>query len=267
MAAVIISQLGVILVVAASGIIFCYRVLAIWSGNKIVFAFVSVVYLGMLACWVRTLLNKYQRVLMDPIQIIVASHYRAINGPPTPFGSNCQMEPIVSWAPICNASSVLFDMVILILTLWKVGSNHGSRVGYLIYRDSVVYFLFTAVTNTVVLVIQSLGSSWALTKPAVLPFSTVITAAMGVRVYLNLRLLNRPSTGARVPGSYEGYGTGSHSTGREHLFQKSSNPPVPPMRVGIPMQTIVINSESVTERKLDGPLYYSQEASDMKESA
>ena len=50
--AVVFSQVGVVLVVASSGIIFCYRVVTIWNGSKYVYAVVSVFYLGMLGCWV-----------------------------------------------------------------------------------------------------------------------------------------------------------------------------------------------------------------------
>ena len=48
-----ISQAGVVLAVGASGVIFSYRVFAIWSGNKIVYALVSFMFLLMIACWVR----------------------------------------------------------------------------------------------------------------------------------------------------------------------------------------------------------------------
>lgn len=50
--AVVLSQVGVLFVVASSGIIFCYRVIAIWSGTKFVYGFVSLVWMGMVGCWV-----------------------------------------------------------------------------------------------------------------------------------------------------------------------------------------------------------------------
>lgn len=44
------------------------------------------------------------------------------------------------------------------------------------------------------LIINSLGDKYALIKPAVEPFSTVITTTMAQRVYLNLKLLHQRQT-------------------------------------------------------------------------
>jgi len=175
--AVVTSQVGAVLVVASSGAIFCYRVFAIWGSVKIVQAFVGLMYFGMIGCW-----------------IAVATQFRAITGPPTPFGSNCQMLPIVSWAPISYASSVLFDSVVLILTLAKLHGNFTttkSQVGRQIYRDNLLYFVLTAATNITVLSIQALGPAHDMIKPTAVPFSTLMTVTMGSRVFLNLRLLGQ----------------------------------------------------------------------------
>ena len=48
-----LSQGGVVLVTASSGVIFSYRVFAIWRYNKIVVAVISILYLFMVCCWVR----------------------------------------------------------------------------------------------------------------------------------------------------------------------------------------------------------------------
>lgn len=125
-------------------------------------------------------------------QIAVATQYSAITGQATPFGSNCQMQPIVSWAPISYASSVAFDSVVLGFTLAKLHPNitmTKSAVGRQIFRDTLMYFILTAVTNITVLSIQSLDSSHTLIKPTAVPFSTLMTVTMGSRVYLNLKLL------------------------------------------------------------------------------
>ncbi|KAI0635110.1 hypothetical protein C8Q77DRAFT_1217046 [Trametes polyzona] len=174
--AVIISQVGAVLAVFSSGAIFCLRVFAIWHGNRAVYALVAVVFAAMMGSW-----------------LAVATQYSATTGPPTPFGSNCQMHPIVSWAPISYGSSVLFDTTILLLTLAKLPRNltHKSPVGRQIFRDTLMYFSITAVTNIVVLSIQALGSAHTLLKPAVVPFSTIMTVTMGSRVYLNLKLLQK----------------------------------------------------------------------------
>ncbi|THH29960.1 hypothetical protein EUX98_g4224 [Antrodiella citrinella] len=175
-AAVSLSQVGAILAVAASGAIFSFRVSALWNGNSVVRGVVALMYCLMISCW-----------------IAVGSKYAADQGPATPFGSNCQMRPIVSWAPISFASTVAFDTVVLFLTLAKIHVNFSvtsSQVGQQIYRDNVMYFLITTVTNVVVLAIESLGSEHAMIKPTAVPFSTLMTVTMGSRVYLNLKLMN-----------------------------------------------------------------------------
>lgn len=50
--AVALSQVGVVLVVGSSGVIFGYRVSAIWNGNRIVQAIVAFFYLFMVISWV-----------------------------------------------------------------------------------------------------------------------------------------------------------------------------------------------------------------------
>ena len=137
-------------------------------------------------------------------QIAVGTRYNAITGPETPFGSNCQMQDIVSWAPISFASSVAFDSVVLLLTLCKIRPNlmmAKSAVGRQIFRDTLIYFTVTAVTNITVLSIQSLGSGSAMIKPTAVPFSTLMTVTMGSRVYINLKLLDkrRQQESERIP--------------------------------------------------------------------
>jgi hypothetical protein len=123
-------------------------------------------------------------------QLAVATQYRVINGPPTPYASNCKMLPIVTWAPICYASSVIFDLVILIFSLTKLKA-HASGVGFVVYRDSLLYFFATAITNIAVLAVQALGSKYALVKPTAVGFSTVMVVTMASRVFLNLKLFNQ----------------------------------------------------------------------------
>lgn len=227
--AVVVSQVGAVLAVAASGAIFCFRVFVMWSGNNIVRGIVTFMYCGMLACWVS---QCSYRALADFrsnsfCQITVATRYSAIQGPATPFGSNCQMQPIVSWAPISYASSVAFDTVILLLTLGKIHTNLmmvKSQVGRQIYSDNVMYFLFTTITNIVVLSIQSLGSSHDMIKPTAVPFSTIMTVTMGSRVYLNLKLLDRRKERERdgIPLTSPMNSQGSASRGRDSSFFAAS---------------------------------------------
>ncbi|KAG6846404.1 hypothetical protein H0H93_014134 [Arthromyces matolae] len=151
--------------------------------------------------------------------IAVATRYSAITGTATPFGSNCQMQPIVSWAPISYASSVAFDSVVLVFTLAKLHGNLAttkSKVGKQIYTDNLVYFLLTAATNITVLSIQALGPSYDMLKPTAVPFSTLMTVTMGTRVFLNLKLFDQrqEKANAGIPLSINSNSSGVNSHSR-----------------------------------------------------
>jgi len=166
-----LSQTGVVLVTGSAGIIFSYRVFSIWKFNKLVIAFVSILYLLMIGCW-----------------IAVATNLGATEGPPALVGSNCIINPFPVWSPIGFASSVAFDSVVLLLTIIGLrGTQKTTNIGRLLLNDNIIYFVIVTATNLFVLVIQSLQSTDSV-KPVVLPFPTLMTTAMGSRVYLNLRL-------------------------------------------------------------------------------
>jgi hypothetical protein len=172
-AAASISQVGAIFVTGSAGVIFGARVIAMWSNALLIRGIVGVAFTFMVACW-----------------IAVATQYRAVTGPDQPIFSNCIMGDIPKWGTISFASTVVFDLVILVLTLLKLRAQtyQQSKLGFVVYRDSLVYFLCTAVTNIVVLSFQALDESQATLKPMVLPLSTIISVTLGSRVFLNLRL-------------------------------------------------------------------------------
>src|ERR1700683_2411981 len=120
------------------------------------------------------------------MQVAVASQYHAINGPTPLVGSNCQILPLVPWAPLCYAASFAFNSVILTLTIWKLCDHRHTRspVRSIILRDSLLYFFFTTTTNLTVLSIQSLGTDMGYMKPTATPFATLITTTMGCRLFL-----------------------------------------------------------------------------------
>lgn len=121
------------------------------------------------------------------------------------------MLPIQLWSPICFASSVLFDVVILTLSLIKIKANFTSHVGYVVYRDSMLYFCATTITNITVLAIQALGENYDLVKPNAIPFSTLIVTTMASRVFLNLKLFHQRQARAQqgLPTSVSTYQTSS----------------------------------------------------------
>lgn len=55
--AVRLSSFGVATVVAGAGVIFSYRVIALWKGNRFVYAILGLAYLTTLGCWVSVLLQ------------------------------------------------------------------------------------------------------------------------------------------------------------------------------------------------------------------
>jgi hypothetical protein len=59
------------------------------------------------------------------------------------------LHPVATWNPISFASSVLFDIVILFLTMLKLRSHMGTRsaVNKRLYQDSLMYFAITTTTN------------------------------------------------------------------------------------------------------------------------
>lgn len=219
-AAVITSQVGAVLVVASSGAIFCFRVFAIWMDNRAVKRIIGGFYLFLVAAYVRILSSVFCLRSSLFMQIAVATQYTAVTGPHTLLGSNCLPQPIKPWAVISNASSVAFDTAVLLVTLMRLRASEHTRqsaLGQMMYKDSLFYFVLTTVTNIVVLAFYSIDRpSFALIKPAALPFSTLMTVTMGTRVYLNLRLYDQKPTGSQQ--------STSQGSAQQRLYQIPQRP-------------------------------------------
>jgi hypothetical protein len=169
-----LSQAGVVLVTASAGLIFSYRAVAIWHGNREVIGVVGFFYALMVGCWIAD-----------------ATHFGLVTGPIPPFGSNCQPKPIPAWSPISYASSVAFDSLVLILGLTKLRQNIAtSRATSQLYKDNIRYFILATAGNLAVLIIQALPQSFNFVKSTAIPYATLMVYAMGSRVFLNLRLIN-----------------------------------------------------------------------------
>lgn len=163
----------------------------------------------------------------------MVSQYRAINGPPALVTSNCEILPIVSWAPLSYAASFAFNTFILLLTIWKIPDHRHTKspVAYLIFRDSLLYFLFTTVVGLVVLSIQSLSSDNADIKPTAIPIAAVTTATMGSRLFLNLKLLNQrkdPDPVASRLSHSKSFSTDDSDHMSKYLPTLPSTPKTPP---------------------------------------
>ncbi|EIN08712.1 hypothetical protein PUNSTDRAFT_133898 [Punctularia strigosozonata HHB-11173 SS5] len=160
-----ISEGGLILIAASSGIIFASRAIAIWGGNKWIAISVGVLYVGMTACWIVSALQNH-----------------SVAGPPTPLFTNCMFKPLPSWASICYGASVVYDLAVFILSLVKLKSRglRESAVSQKVYKDSLVYVAAAAAMNITVLVIEALPESFNLIKPTVVPFSAVVTVSVSL---------------------------------------------------------------------------------------
>ncbi|KAJ7860011.1 hypothetical protein B0H14DRAFT_2350837, partial [Mycena olivaceomarginata] len=101
-----LSQAGVVLVMAASGLTFALRTAVLWLDNW--------TFHGVLGGLV---------VTMTGCMIAVASQYRAVSDSTLLFGSNCRVLPAVRWMPVGNASFAVFLVTALCLTILKVQSH------------------------------------------------------------------------------------------------------------------------------------------------
>lgn len=167
------------------------------------------------------------------VKIAVLTQYRAVVGAPTPFGSNCQLQPMVSWAPICFAMSVAFDSIMLILVIAKLPSrlSQKSRIAHIFYRDSLLYFLATTTTNIIIMAIVAQGDSFSYIKAVSIPWNTVITYAMGTRTYLHLKMSKEqemtPSVARLLPSQYGGASLSTQS--QTHTIPSFPTPRSPPV--------------------------------------
>lgn len=185
-----LSMAGLVLTTASAGLIFFFRVDALFLGALSIRVTVGVLYVFLVGCWIAS-----------------ATQYHAVSGP---LGSllslsNCQFIPIPSWVAISYASSVVFDISIVALSILRLqDTRSSSAIGRQIYYDNLVYFIIVTSSNIVALAVQSLSKDYQLLKPTVVPFSTLMTAAIGQRVFLNLKLFH-----SRHSSPYNGSTAGS----------------------------------------------------------
>ncbi|KAJ7925436.1 hypothetical protein B0H13DRAFT_2654271 [Mycena leptocephala] len=168
-----LSQAGVILVVTSSAVIFTFRTSLLWADNRIVRGVLCGLLITMTACWVA-----------------LATQYRAVTGPPPPFGSNCRVLPTVPWLPLSNAASTIFFITTLVLTLLKMQDHHpkASFATHHIYRANLLYLLGTTINVATALVVKSLSPPSSTLVLSTVPIATVFTVAFGTRAFRNFML-------------------------------------------------------------------------------
>ncbi|KAG5642631.1 hypothetical protein DXG03_002469 [Asterophora parasitica] len=181
-----VSRTAAVIVVATSGIAFGYRLMSVWGPQRcrIITSLIAGTYLLMVGTWIAS-----------------ASQYRATNGAPTPFGSNCRLTPFDFWAPLSQGASALFNVTVLVLLflgLLEQRSSGKPNISHPVYQESLTNVAIATAADIAVLIVLALGPEYQLAKQIVLPFSTLITATMGARVFL-AHLSAVSSGGVRQP--------------------------------------------------------------------
>ncbi|KAJ7306279.1 hypothetical protein DFH08DRAFT_720772, partial [Mycena albidolilacea] len=169
------TQVGVVLVVASSGIIFAIRTSLLWSDDWNVRGALSGLLGIVTVCW-----------------IAVATQYRAVTAPVHLFGSNCRVLPTAPWMPLGNAVFTSFLLITLILTLLKFRSHlpRDSLVIHLIYRANLLYLLGTTLTAATAFLIQIISPPSSPLAVCTQPIATVFIVAFGTRAFRNMALAN-----------------------------------------------------------------------------
>ncbi|KAG6813869.1 hypothetical protein H0H92_006276 [Tricholoma furcatifolium] len=212
-----ISQLAAVIVIATSGIAFGYRVMSVWGADqKAVAGSIAALGIVMVGAWVA-----------------VISQLRATNGSATFFGSNCQVTPFMTWTPLGYALSFVFNITVLTLMLAKISQQRDQQSNFLriAYNDSLTLMSIATGASLTVLIIQCLGPDYQLVKQIAQPFFTLITATMGARIFLILRITSPMESGrhAAIP-NYTFTNVVSQRIDRDKVayIAGDSSPPAPP---------------------------------------
>ncbi|KAJ6545555.1 hypothetical protein B0H19DRAFT_886609, partial [Mycena capillaripes] len=172
-AAASLSQAGVVLVIAASGLTFAFRTAVLWLDNWMFHGILGGLVVTMTGCC-----------------IAVASQYRAVADHTGLFASNCRVLPTVIWMPVGNASFAAFLITALMLTLLKIQTHRPqqSLVAYLIYRSNLLYLAGTTLAAVTALFIQILARPSSVLTLCTGPIATVFIVAFGTRAFRNMML-------------------------------------------------------------------------------
>ncbi|KAG6916161.1 hypothetical protein DXG01_008175 [Tephrocybe rancida] len=171
-------------------------------------------------------------LVADSNKIAVGSQLRATNGAATPFGSNCQVQSFVFWTPLSHGLSFLFNLTILVFMVMKVREKRGqpSRTLRAAYTDSMILIAIATGASATILIIHSLGPDYQLVKQISMPFCTLITATMGARVFIILRIAPPVVTDGRVPVTNFQYATTvtQHVDSDKVAYVMGNPSPIPP---------------------------------------
>ncbi|KAJ7819690.1 hypothetical protein B0H14DRAFT_3736988 [Mycena olivaceomarginata] len=229
-AAASLTQVGLVLVVTSSGIIFAFRTSLLWSDNWNIRGALSGLVVVVTVCW-----------------IAVATQYQAAVVPTPLFGSICRVLATAPWLPLGNAVFTAFLIIALILTLLKIQSHRprDSPVGHLIYRANLLYLFGTILTAATAFVIQTISPPSSALVLCTGPLTTVFLVAFGTRAFRNMTLATALDTdrtpGLPMPDSPKS-SSSSFSDTSEMRFAPHSVPHPPPTRS---LPRIVTRSRSI----------------------
>ncbi|KAJ7681290.1 hypothetical protein B0H17DRAFT_1205958 [Mycena rosella] len=172
-AAASISQVGNIVVLTCSAIIFTFRTSLLWPKSRLISLVLGALLVATTTCC-----------------IVVATQYQAIFVPGPSFASNCSVLPTPPWYPLGPAVSAAFFITALVLTLLKMQYHHprDSRVAARVYRANLAYLIGTTLTAVTVLVVQSLAPPSSPLALGSASLATVLIFAFAARAFRNLTL-------------------------------------------------------------------------------
>ncbi|KAG6841073.1 hypothetical protein C0991_002165 [Blastosporella zonata] len=212
----IVSQIAAIIATATTGIAFGYRAMGVWGiQHKGVAGIVGALWIMMVGWW-----------------IAVAQSMHATNGAATPFGSNCQITPFVSWMPLSHGLSSVFYLTVLVLMLAKIKEQreHPSSVIRVAYSNSLTLMAIATGASITILIVHCLKPDYQLAKQISLPFSTLITVTMGARIFIILRIAPAIVTPGRTPPTNIPYAipVARHPDGDKVAYEMHAAPVPPP---------------------------------------
>ncbi|PWN91794.1 hypothetical protein FA10DRAFT_265633 [Acaromyces ingoldii] len=138
----------------------------------------------------------------------------AIQGQWTP-GASSWGEGACAWAGVKSTYwvkyviTIVFDFVVLVLTtVGIVRMSGGSRIGEILIRHGLIYFVLTLLANLVVTILTALQLSPTMSLSMAVPQSSICTIA-STRLYVMLAEEATPRTNSGVTSSQLSSGTGN----------------------------------------------------------
>jgi len=223
-AMVLSNQVGAVLTVAVSGLIFIAAAAQRWERNMIVYGGVGLAYVAMVAC-----------------SCVAAAQFRLAIPPDGSATSTCQLLPLPALATLGYGASLLFDLVILLLLIKPTNPIHSV----LIKSDHtpIIGVGIASMANLVSLIPHAMNHNVEHIKLSIQPFVTLILVLTGIRVFLNTICPDIPRRSG-LPTSSRPVSTAILNVARQPTIMVT---PVPE-RDGVPMKSFTVVTPPLGQR-------------------